>query len=84
MKKGLLWIIKKNILLILACVLFLVLYSYGFEPFINSNGTSIVQLTENSEISKIEIAAARDILNDTWINLAGLEIVDEDDNKVNI
>jgi len=82
MKKGMVWIIKKNLALICACVLFLALYSYGFEPFINSNGTSLVQLTENSEISKIEIAAARDILNDTWINLAGLEIVDEQDNIV--
>jgi hypothetical protein len=79
MKKGLFWLIKKNIVFICACVLFLILCIRTFEPYINSNASSIVQMSEDL-VSKIEIVYARN--NDPWINLADLRILDENDNVV--
>jgi len=82
MKKGLIWIIKKNIALICACLLFIILYFYSFESFVGSSTISFVTLAEDSAVGKIEIACVRDIFNDTWINLADINIVDENDSPV--
>lgn len=74
-----------NTLFICACILFLVILSYSFESFINSNATSMIQLTYDLPITKIEIALT-DVsgidISDTNIILSELKIIDENDMSV--
>jgi hypothetical protein len=80
--KLLMGLIKKNIdnlVFICACLLFLILYTYSFEPYINSNDTSMINLSENSEIATIII---NNNIDKKWLNLAELSILDDNDDVV--
>jgi len=74
--------IPSNYLLVFAMFLFLALTFYSVESFITSNATSLIHLTKDMPISKIELECVREVNGDTWINLADLTIIDEHDKKV--
>lgn len=70
-------------LVVIAMFLFLVVSFYSVESFISSNATSMIHLTKDLPISKIEIECVRPPANnDAWINLADLTILDEQEKKV--
>lgn len=70
-------------LLVIFLLLFLALSFYSVESFISSNATSIIELTKDVAISRIEIECTRPPSNnDAAINLADLTILDENEIKV--
>lgn len=68
----------------IAIVLFLLtlLYFYSVESFIQSNSTSLISLTKDLPVSKIELTCVREPNNQAFINLTDLTIMDENDNKI--
>lgn len=70
-------------LVVIAMFLFLVLSFYSVESFISSNATSMIHLTKDLPISKIEIECVREHpYKDAWLNLADLTVLDEQEKKV--
>jgi hypothetical protein len=70
-----------KVLLLLSLVVLLISF-YSVESFISSNNTSMIELTKDLPISKIELECVREPKNDAWINLIDITILDEDENKV--
>jgi hypothetical protein len=76
------YMIPSKYLWILALVLLIGLTFFSRESFITSNATTVVQLTKELPVSKIELECVREPKNDAWINLADITILDENENKV--
>jgi hypothetical protein len=69
-------------LILLSFLLLIAVSFYSIESFITSNATSMLEIEKDVAISKIELKCMREPMNDAWINLADISIVDENENVV--
>jgi hypothetical protein len=71
-----------NYFILFALCLLLFLSFYSVETFIISDNTSLIQLNQDLPVQSIVIACRREPVEDGFINLADLTILDDQDNVV--